>query len=793
MRHGQIIWFLILLALLTSIDYSIVTSAVIDNSSTTDDSAQQSQSSSILSQNQTAPEQKNIGSEQNILSDLKHQLEENSRLVPYLLLVVSISSMVIAFLGLRRRGRLPDANINLKPDNDDEKDVKTEKISTPTHHIKLVEVLDIRPPPKNPNFTGRNEILQNISKALSSGVSACVINGTGGMGKTQVAAAYLYRHRVEYKYCWWLPSEDPAVLKSHYASIRIDLGSEPDFPKAACTDIPSTVSLIKRWLEKDHGWKWLLVLDNAKDPEDIDEYIPREGGAGHMIITSRDASSAWDNAAYSYQLEEFELDEAVDFLIKRTAESDREGAKAVAVELGCLPLALEQAGAYIKNNNRTFSHYMMQLRGDKMDALSQFKPTGYPEPVSRTWNISFDKVQKETPLSANILCICSYLASEQIPLNIMDLGIEYLDQPAPTSSNVNKAITALKHYSLVTGESGSLSIHKLVQDVIRYKLGENGQAKWSEVAVKLIDGVFSYNEGDSQTWAECAILLPHALAATKYAEEVQVASEAISHLLNQVGLYLEEMAEFSKAKGLLERALKIDEKIYGLDHPNVARDINNLGGVLRDLAELEEARKYFERALKIDEKIYGPDHLNVAIDVNNLGLILQDLGGLQDARDCYERALKIDGELCGPDHPEVAIDINNLGSVLKDLSELQEARKCFERALKIGEKVYGPDHPCIATYINNLGRVLNDLGELDEAMEYLERALKIDEKVYGPDHPNVARRANNLGSVLQDLGKLQNARECYERSLKIFRTRLGENHPNTNLVKAKLDLLNTMK
>ena len=120
------------------------------------------------------------------------------------------------------------------------------------------------------------------------------------------------------------------------------------------------------------------------------------------------------------------------------------------------------------------------------------------------------------------------------------------------------------------------------------------------------------------------------------------------------------------------------------------RWLNNLGSVLQDLGEFQEARKYYERALKIDEQVYGPDHPDVARDVNNLGSVLQDLGEFQEARKCYERALKIDEQVYGPDHPKVAIRVNNLGSVLQDLGEFQEARKCYERALKIDEQVYGP-------------------------------------------------------------------------------------------------------
>jgi len=710
------------------------------------------------------------------------------------------------------------------------------KFSAPSDFPGLV-AMDTRPPPKNPNFTGRTTILEDIYQTLNSSSKVYVISGTGGMGKTQIAAQYLYQHENEYKYKWWLPV-DPAVLSSYYASLAFDLASEPGFPKAFCRDPTFTVTTIKNWLEEDHGWKWLLILDNAIEPDTIRCYLPREG-PGHAIVTTRNSSSVWDNMAHHYQLVKFELDdEAIEFLIKRTTLADRAGARALAKELGCLPLALEQAGAYIKETGGYFSTYLELLKTDRVNVLSKSWPTDYPEPVSRTWNISFEKSKEDMPLSANLLSLCSFLAPEpeRIPKALLSHGLKYLDQPIPTSSQLEEAIQALVRYSLVTVVPDSIYVHNLMQDVIRYQLPENDKKRWAEAAANLVDDAFPKDHLDNpKSWPECALLLPHALSVAGHAEELGVALENTGHLLNECGLYLQTRGELAEAKSALkraieidekvygsahptvatmvnnlgsvlkdlgelqeakkcyERALEIDEKVYGLDHPIVATMVNNLGGVLQDMGELQEAKKYLERALKIDEKVYGPDHSDVATPVNNLGSVLQDLGELQEAKKCYERALKINEKAYGPDHPDVARNVNNLGLVLKDLGNLQEAKKCFERALQIAEEVYGPDHPKVAATINNLGLVLKDLGDLQEAKKCFERALQIAEEVYGPDHPTVARDVNNLGSVLQDMGDLQEAKKCYERALKIRRACLGKDHPLTKRALENLKSLPPIK
>ena len=457
------------------------------------------------------------------------------------------------------------------------------KFSAPSDFPGLV-AMDTRPPPKNPNFTGRTTILEDIYQTLNSSSKVYVISGTGGMGKTQIAAQYLYQHENEYKYKWWLPV-DPAVLSSYYASLAFDLASEPGFPKAFCRDLPSTVTTIKNWLEQDHGWKWLLVLDNAMEPDTIRCYLPREG-AGHAIVTTRNSSSVWDNMAHHYQIVKFEPGEATDFLIRRIELADRAGAKALAKELGCLPLALEQAGAYIKETGGNFSTYLEQLKNNRVNVLSKSWPTDYPEPVSRTWNISFEKSKKDMPLSANLLSLCSFLAPEpeRIPKALFSRGLKYLDQPTPTSSQLEEAIQALVRYSLVTVVPDSIYVHNLMQDVIRYQLPENDKKRWAEAAANLVDDAFPKDHLDNpKSWPECALLLPHALAAAGHAEELGVAPENTGRLLNDCGLYLQTRGELAEAKSALTRAIEIGEKTLGSDHPTVATYVNNLGSVLKDL------------------------------------------------------------------------------------------------------------------------------------------------------------------------------------------------------------------
>ncbi len=660
-----------------------------------------------------------------------------------------------------------------------QKDAKLEEVQK-----FLPQVWNV-PHHRNPNFTGRKDILADIRLYLTSGEPAAwkqAVTGMGGVGKTQLAVEYIYRHKTDYKVIWWIRSEEPAAMAADYADLAVDL----DLPEKASPDQTEITKAVKRWLEHNSGW--LLIFDNAQGPGKVRDYLP-QGGAGHLLITSRNPD--WSRAAKLLPVEIFDRAESIDFLCERTGQDNRKAADALADELGDLPLALEQAGAYIKTTGITLIDYQELFQSRRKELWDdETPPPDYPDSVAATWSLAMEQVSKESPEAADLLNLCAFLAPDEISLEMLSGGAEHLPEPlAATATDrlaMNRAIKVLRRYSLIYADGKSLSVHRLVQAVVRDRLSEDDEKRWAETAVALLSAAFPFESGDVQTWHQCPRFLPNALAAADHAEAREVASEKTSHILNQTGLYLWKCAEFTEAKAHLERALTLAEKVYGQNHLTVAIRVNNLGLVMQDLGDLQGAKEHLMRALKINENTYGPDHPNVARTVNNLGSVLQNLGDLQGAKQHFERALKIDENTYGSDHLNIAKDVNNLGVVLRDLRDIHAAKQQFERALNICEKTYSSDHPNVATTVNNLGLVLQDLGDLQGAKGHYERALMIDENTYGPDHPDVARDVNNLGLVLQDLGDLQGAKEHHERALEILRKILGEEHPYTATMRNNL-------
>ena len=640
------------------------------------------------------------------------------------------------------------------------------------------------------SFTGRERFLKvlhesAIQKTDHPKIFALV--GNGGMGKTQIALQHAHNPENNFKYVWWLRSEEPATLLEDYISIARDL----HLPGWDLRDTDQTVKTVKLWLEGQCDSRWLLVFDNAKERKDLERYVPVAGN-GQIIVTSR--LSVWDGFAQLMEVGVFQRDklegESVDFLLKRTGKDDRKGAADLAAELGDLPLALEQAGAYIKESGISLSDYIARLKENRKDILRQGKPRNYPDSVATTWEISFQAVQNELPAAGDLLNLCAFLAPDAIPRWLLEGEAEHL--PGSLALCVGNAgefdhcIAILKKYSLISAADNLFSIHRLVQAVIQDRLSIEEQKIWAESALKIVNDAFSFNQYDQKTWEKCSEISSHAFYVSEHAQKHEASLQETAHLLAALGAYLENRMELAYARSVLERALVIGEKVLGTEHTLVASIVSVLGKVLMDQGDLEEARRCRERALAIDEKALGPEHTNVARNLNNLGSVLEAQGDLEGAKKCYQRALAIEEKALGPESINVVGTLNNLGVVLKAQGDVDEAKKCCERALAISEKAFRPDNIHIAICLNNLGVVLQDKGDLEGAKKCYQRALAIDEKALGIEHTSVAIDVNNLGSVLDDLGDQEGAKKCYERALGIFEMRLGKDHPNSVLVRNNL-------
>jgi tetratricopeptide (TPR) repeat protein len=629
--------------------------------------------------------------------------------------------------------------------------------------------------PRNPAFTGRADLLDQLHTSLHPGQTAAVVqaqavHGLGGVGKTQLALEYAHRHADDYDLVWWVAAEQPVAIPGQLVALARRLG----IPEAA--NQAETVAVLYDELRGRD--RWLLVFDNAEDPAELRPWWPP--GSGRVLVTSR--HPAWSGLAATITLDVLLRSEGIAFLQRRLGRDDP-AFEALAEALGDLPLALEQAAAYLDETATGVADYLDLLRDRAQELFALGRPATTEQTIATTWRVALLQLRSRAPVAEDLLVLCAFLAPESIPRALLTDHPEVL--PAPLAAAVRdrlglqQAVAALRRYSLVTVAEETLGIHRLVQAVTRQQLDPEQVQQWAAVALELMTAAFPQHPGNPATWPRCARLLLHVLTVCDHADASETEPDATAGLLTEAARYLWSRAELQQATLLLERALAIREARLGPDHPATAQSLNSLAAVLRGCNDLTGARTQLERALAIQEAHFGPDHPETAQILNNLATVLRAQGNFDQARTLLERALAIREAQLGSDHPETAQSLHSLAAVRRDQGDLDQARTLYERAVAVREARLGPDHPDTAQSLNNLAFVLREQGDLDQARSLHERALAIREARLGPDHPDTAWSLNNLAVVLHDQGDLHGAYVQLQRALTIRSGHLGPDHPAT--------------
>jgi tetratricopeptide (TPR) repeat protein len=645
---------------------------------------------------------------------------------------------------------------------------------------------------RNSFFTGREEALEQLHDAFTPSTATAqtriqVISGFGGVGKTQTAVEYAYRHRDNYGAVLWASAATEPVASFVNMAKLLDL-SEKD-----ARNQDETVHAVKVWLENNTGW--LLVFDNADKPESIKSFLPSKP-KGNILVTSRAQIFDMLGVAKPIELRKMSPEEAITFFFRRTRRdenpAERKAATQIADELGGLPLALEQAGAYIAKVQCSFQDYLTSYRKRGLQLLEKSTAvTGeYPKSVATTWALNFEQVERTSKAAADLLRFSAFLNPDRIPLELITLGAVELG-PALSAALadvdtdplvLDEILEPLTQFSLIHRdiESRTYDIHRLVQIVLKAEMDEATQRLWAARTARAVNCAFP--DVEFSTWPRCERLLPHAQACAELIEKWRLEFREAGRLLNQAGLYLHDHARFAEAEPFYRRALVVSEKVLGLRDPDVATSLNNLAELYRDQGRYDEAEPLYRRSLVIREKALGPDHPDVAQSLHNLGLLCQNQDRNTEAEPLLQRALAIREKALGPNHPSIALSLNSLAALYHLQGRYTEAEPLLQRTLAIREKALEPDHPSVATSLNNLALLYKTQGKYTEAEPLYQQVLRIDRKALGAEHPHVARDLNNLAELYRAQGNYDKAEPLYQRALTIFEKTLGLEYPDIAIV-----------
>lgn len=687
------------------------------------------------------------------------------------------------------------------------------------------------PHDRNPNFTGRAALLADLAKPAAPNTTAIhALAGLGGIGKTQVAVEYAYRSRSTHTLVWWLRAGDPLLLAQDFANMALPLGA--GLSETGHRPIEQKCAEVKDALSRRADW--LLIFDNADAPAQVGHLIPEKGG--QVIITSRNPN--WRGLGEVHELDVLPRPDAVALIQRRSGQTDIAAAASLAEELGDLPLALDQAAAYLEQTARPIADYLALFSKRRAELLSLGPFGTYPATVATTWDISFGAAIERSSAAGDLLRLCSFWASDQIPSYLFADDSHRLPSGLGTALRdetvFDEAIASLRRYSLISRSDRGISVHRLIQAVTRDRLSESERKGWATHAIQLIDEQFHFDPFDPEARSRQTELFPHAREAVHHAEAQGVAMESVERVLNEIAACLHDAGDDDGAKNTLDRSLEIATAVHGGRSTIVASRLSNLGAVLDDLAKYGESMNCFDKALEIETSERGSDsrgriailvnfarvllrngQLDRAHDLllealrvlrlcpgeqadillpllNNLGRTLEEAGKLAEALRVYEDALEIVRGRHGADHPCAAAILNNIGGIHYRLDDSKRASEFYERAQRLMEAVHGPDHPKNALALSNLAVVYGSLGRKGEALAKLQEALRIDQRFYGSDHPNVGVRLSNLSAIVARTD-IAEAVRLSRRALEIAETSLGPNHPTVGLRLANLGHLRQLQ
>jgi tetratricopeptide (TPR) repeat protein/transcriptional regulator with XRE-family HTH domain len=602
------------------------------------------------------------------------------------------------------------------------------------------------PMPRNPLFTGREEILDSLHARLRAEqvvalTQAYALHGLGGIGKTQLALEYTYRHALEYSAVCWIAAETIETV----VSSLVRMAELFQLPERQEPDQQRIVAAVQRWLTT-HS-QWLLIWDNLEELDLLPRFLPslRQGA---VLITTR--SQALGSLAQGVDLLPMEQEEGRLLLLRRakmlgpkatteqmqqlaTSQPTENAAGELVTVLGGLPLALDQAGAYIEETGCSLANYLRRYEQQRVRLLDRCGGPG-----------------------ADLLRVCAFLYAEAIPEELFGAGAKNLGAAlAPLASDptqFDQAVAVLRNLSLVQRhpETQTLSLHRLVQAVIREQMSEQEQAMWLQRVIKALNSLFPKATLEAwEGWKQDERFLPHVLAVAT-AFPAQEGGQELAEALQKAAEYLLGLAQYEQAESLYQRAIRVGELALGTEHPQVATSLNGLGRLYREHGKQKQAEALFQRALTIQAQALGREHPQVAYALNNLAEIYGMQGKYEQAELFYQRALVIWEQALGREHPRMCLALNGLAKLYRQQRRDEQAEALFQRALSIQNQHLSQDHPYTAETLHNLALLRQQQGNLSEALSLAERALKIRSQVLGEAHPNTVATHTLHTRLLQE-------------------------------------------
>ena len=626
-------------------------------------------------------------------------------------------------------------------------------------------------PVRDTYFRGRDELLNKLRELLIAIPNHRIsLYGLGGVGKTQVATEYVYKHESDYKHIFWISASRlqaalGEIARATQCISKYDNASPDTLAKAG-----------KIWMEGTENW--LLVIDNLDNVTIVDSYLPSTKNGGHILITTRNkhVDSILDEVV---EVPMLGSEDCVQLLLDRSglgASENRKDAERIVKQLGCLPLAIQLAGAYI-HRSQNLKEYLRLFSKQRRELL-EWSPVPVDKnhvTVATIWKMSFEELGSSYPDSISLIQYLAFLSPDEIPLEFL---VAAKDAVGPTMQTIfgnefrlRKSLNELERFSLIRvfGGGDKISIHRLVQAVIVDDLKPRQRdAILSEIIGMGLHSFPDMKAGNDNMRDTCRRYRSQVVASLEH----QVTRETVSDwfgLAYRLARYLREDGYYSEAVQWRKSIYEVAQKAPGMELVDTLWSLNDLAAACYELGCSDESLHIHEEILKIKERD-GTDERSILLSKNNVAVTLLDLGANDEAKQLFEEVLpKLERIIQDPHDGDVLLIKNNLGVAFLAVGEPVKAAYLLEDVLKQRKLTLGPRDPRTLSTMSHFGSAYHDMGMFEEAAKVHEKVLEIRKDVLGPKHPSVLLSMNNLALSWTALGRSNDADQLRNEILKISR------------------------
>lgn len=681
-------------------------------------------------------------------------------------------------------------------------------------------------PRRNTRFTGRERLLDDAYRLLQgaeTGAGVITLHGMSGVGKTQLAAEYVYRFGSEYDVVWWVNAEQRVTYRRRLAELAPRLGLSTG------AEYGERLRAVRDSLRRgDPYTRWLLILDGADEPDQIYDLVPT--GPGHVLITSRNPEWSEHNSSL-LEVPVYARDESVAFIRRRAPRLAEPEADQLAEALGDLPLLLDQTAGWLNDSDLSVEEYIALLDGGIDQDVVKIS-ADFPVAFQTAWSILLNKLRDTVPESVDLLRLCTFFAPGFIPVRLLkemphdqlpERIAGLLDDPLLW----NKAVNQLRQYSVVRLEpherggdeaasSGeSLYLHRMVHQIIHKDMAEEDRQRFIDVVRRALAAADPRRPTDTRLWPRYAEIVPH----LKYADVLQSKDPAVQNLVLNCLRYMYISGEYQPGITLGARAVEAWRTPPGGNHPRIWELTHHYANLLRAVGDHQHAET-IERAavehLREERGLQDLEHLRAATGLaadlcglarydealelsqwiftayrdllgdgdsrtlgaqDGLAVSLRLLGRYQEALEIDRRTTEARRTYLRGRHPATLFSQVSCATDQRLLGHYTEARSLQAANVQEHRIVMGADNPQTLRAEHNLALCHYLDGDRAAAATLLARVWERGERALGENNPQTLLFATSQSCFVREHGDIDQAREISESVVSRYETALADGHP----------------